>query len=83
MQLRTLYYFVWDTRKNKLHVHVCGNQVRDSFRRGGKSTSEDILGGARIQWAVFNLKGCNSQGGGGTKFSRGGECPPPLNETRQ
>ena len=38
--------------------------IRDSFRKiykgggGGKSTSEDILGGgARVQWAIFNFEG--------------------------
>ena len=54
--------------------------VRDSFRkspRGGKNTSEDIWGGGggvvHVQWAVFNFKGSNSQGGGGHKVLKGGE----------
>ena len=62
--------------------------TRDSFRKiskGGKSTSEDILGGgggARVQWAVFNFEGLQFPRRG-TKFSRGGggDAAPPLNET--
>ena len=75
--------FIWDTRKNKLHVHVCGNQVTDSFRRGGEKHVRRHFGGC----AYFSIQFEGLQfprGGGGTKFSRGGECPPPpLNETRQ
>ena len=47
--------------------------------RGGKSMSEDILGGARVQWAVFNFEGLQfSRGGGGRKVFKGERMPPPA-----
>ena len=53
---------------------------RDSFRKISKGgQSEDIWGGGgggRVQWAVFNFEGLQFPKGG-TKFSRGDECPPP------
>ena len=45
--------------------------------RGGKSTSEDILGGHAYSGQYSILKGCNSQGGG----ANAPPPPPPLNET--
>ena len=56
-------------------VCTCHIRTRDSFRKiskGGKTTSEDILGGARIQWAVFNLK----RSRGGRAGGRGAKAPP-------
>ena len=48
--------------------------------KGGKSTSEDILGGGGHAYSgqYSILKGCNSQGGGGegAEFSRGGANAP-------
>ena len=71
----------WEVDAFVLHIIII---IRDSFRKiskGGKSTSEDILGGggARVQWAVFNFEGLQFPREG-IKFSRGGgggECPPP------